>query len=161
MKSKAILYRIGCCLITFLSVFNSTAQPDYLSREYDFSNVFYSVIQYDSGYFLQDDSFQTIYKVNYKGDTIKSLLFQGRLPGTYSCFMGKTNDENMIISGQYKNLYSGQTMLFISKLNINLDTIWVKYYPGLLAGGPFLISDTISVIKRDAQSNIHIQIFSP
>jgi hypothetical protein len=161
MKSNVILNRIGCCLIIILSVFNSNAQPDYLSKEFDYCNVLYSVIPYDSGYFLQDNSFNTFYKVNFEGDTIKTLHFQGRLPGTYSCFMGKANNENMIIAGQYKNLYTGQSMLFISKINMNLDTLWVKYYPELLAGGPILINDTISVIKIDAQSNIHIQIFSP
>ncbi len=160
MKSNAIINRIGCCLIIILSVFNSNAQPDYLSKEYDYCNVLYSVIPYDSGYFLQDNSFNTFYKVNFEGDTIKTLHFQGRLPGTYSCFMGKANNENMIIAGQYKDLYTGQSMLFISKINMNLDTLWVKYYPELLAGGPILINDTISVIKRDAQNNVHIQIFN-
>jgi len=150
-----------CFLFVFLFPLTSNAQPDYLSREYSFCNVFYSVTPFDSGYFLQDNSLSTIYKVNFEGDTLKSLCFQGRLPGSYSFFHGKTKDGNIIIAGRFENSNTGQSMLFISKLNFMLDTLWVRYYPGLHASGPILNNDTIAVIKKDAQSNIHVQIFNP
>jgi hypothetical protein len=81
MKSNAIVNRIGCCLIIILSVFNSDAQPDYLSREYAKWPVFYRIISYDSGYFVSKSP--RIVKLNFSGDTILNRVISFSKPGNH------------------------------------------------------------------------------
>jgi len=158
MKSHAIVNRIGCCLIIILSVFNSSAQPDYLSRDYIFREAFHQVTYFDSGYILRNN--YTLYKTDFNGDTIKSYTFRGRFPGTYTYSYLKSQDKNIILSGTYKASGTGQSMLFISKLNFNLDTLWVRYYPGLVPGYIAQYNDTLAVIYGDSSYKIHVQIFN-
>jgi hypothetical protein len=146
MKNNKILNFILGFLLIHLFPLTSNTQPDYLSREFDFCNSFSNVISFDSGYILRN-GYSTLYKTDFIGDTIKSLIFQGRLPGLYSFSDLKSQDENIILSGTYKDANTGQSMLFISKLNFNLDTLWVRYYPGLASGYITQFNDTIAVIN--------------
>jgi hypothetical protein len=154
MKSNAILYRIGCCLIIILSVFNSSAQPGYLSKEYYDLVSFHDIIKYDSGYLLSKSPI--IVKNNFAGDTVKKREIFFQKTGIHHFKMYSVSFGSFLCVGPYT--YENKTIPFIAKLNFNLDTIWVKYYddhPNALNIRSTMINDTIIISFRDSEYNIH------
>ncbi len=154
MKKNKILNFVLGFLLMHLFPLTSNAQPDYLSREYTMLKSFHDVIEYDSGYFVS--SSPRIIKVNFSGDTIIDRVIQFKKPGSHLFVMHKTSDNKLICIGYNKN--GNNATEFVSKLNFNLDTIWVKYYGeiSLFNEVGTIIHDTIIIGYLGSGYNIHI-----
>ncbi len=155
MKSNAIINRIGCCLITILSVFNSSAQPDYLSKEYSTLYSFNDIIAYDSGYFVSKST-PRIIKLNFEGDTILNRIISFGKPGIHNFKMYKASQNIIYCIGNYNN--NNSITAFCAKLNYNLDTLWVKYYDTLYYHYCVhtVVNDTAIIAYLDSSDKINI-----
>ncbi|MDN5328286.1 MAG: Secretion system C-terminal sorting domain [Bacteroidales bacterium] len=153
MKSNAIVNRICCCLIIILSVFNSNAQPDYLSREYAKWPMFYRIISYDSGYFVSKSP--RIVKLNFSGDTILNRVISFSKPGNHFFTLYKGLQNKLYCIG-----YDKSTTVFVAKLNYSLDTLWVKYYDTVSYDytESTVINDTLIITYLDTGLKINVLI---
>ncbi len=128
MNTKHIFLFSGILLMAFGLTLHATAQPTYVSKTYLKYKVFYRIVNYDSGYIVYSNA-GYLYKINYNGDTVKRKKFVGSKPGIYSTeYFSKVSDNLLILVGTFKPDTTSNKYIFISKLNQNLDTLWVKHY---------------------------------
>ena len=127
MKTRHIFSFLGILLMAFGLTLQALAQPTYISKTYLYG-VFYRIVNIDSGY-ISYSTTKNFYKITYTGDTLKRKQFVGPKSGIYSTrCLCKSSDNHIIIAGTFQPDTTNNKYIFISKLNQNLDTLWVKYY---------------------------------
>ena len=127
MKTNHIFSFLGILLMAFGLTLQALAQPTYISKTYLYG-VFYRIVNIDSGY-ISYSTTKNFYKITYTGDTLKRKQFVGPKSGIYSTrCLCKSSDNHIIIAGTFQPDTTNNKYIFISKLNQNLDTLWVKYY---------------------------------
>jgi len=127
MKTTPIFSFLSILLMAFGLTLQAIAQPTYVSKTY-LNGGFYRIVSFDSGY-ISYSTTKNFYEITFTGDTLKRKQFVGPKPGIYSTkYFSKLQDNQLIIVGTFQPDTTNNKYIFISKLNQNLDTLWVKYY---------------------------------
>ncbi|NLH51411.1 MAG: hypothetical protein GX459_01035, partial [Bacteroidales bacterium] len=128
-------------LLTLFSL-HAPAQPSYVNRVYPYYYYYSQIKVYDSVYIIARS--QRLLKLNFAGDTLRTRPVPFPRPFNHAFKIYKTLDNNILCVGMSYN-FNNNMVPFIAKINLNLDTLWVRYYDDkIIASGTYFASTTYS-----------------
>jgi hypothetical protein len=128
-------------LLTLFSL-RAPAQPSYVNRVYPYYYYYSQIKIYDSVYIIARS--RRLVKLNFAGDTLRTRPVPFSRPFNHAFKIYKTLDNNILCVGMSYN-FNNNMVPFIAKINLNLDTLWVRYYDDkIIASGTYFASTTYS-----------------